>query len=132
MSENDFQKVIEVGGEVIDRNGHVNNVVYVEWMQELALEHSATWREVEDFMERQGTSWFARKHVIEYLMPVFEGDVVVGRTWIESVGRVKCLRRYEFLRDGRKVAQGETEWVYVDAKSGRPRRIPEEMRAGVL
>lgn len=126
MMEQIYQKTITVGSELIDRNGHVNNVVYVEWMQELAIAHARSW-DVDELMVKQGTSWFARKHVIEYFRPVHLDDHIEARTWIESAERVKCLRRYEFLRNGQKVASGETEWVYVDVSTGRPRRIPEEM-----
>ena len=128
MPEKVYQKTIEVSSEIIDRNGHVNNVVYVEWMQELAIGHAATWK-VDELMAEQGATWFARKHVIEYLRPIHLGDIIEARTWIASVERVKSLRRYEFLRDGQRVAQGETEWVYVDAETGRPKRIPEQMHS---
>ena len=82
-------------------------------------------------MKEEGTTWFARKHVIEYLRPIHLGEKIEARTWIDSAERVKCLRRYEFLRDGQRVAQGETEWVYVDITTGRPRRIPKEMEGFV-
>lgn len=131
MPEKVYHTTIKITEDVIDRNGHVNNVVYVEWMQDLAVGHAATWN-IDKLMEEQGTSWFARKHGIEYLRPIHLGDVIEARTWIASAERVKSLRRYEFLRDGEKVAQGETEWVYVDIKTGRPRRIPEEMGRFVL
>ncbi len=131
MSEaekNIYQQAIEVDSSVIDGNGHVNNVVYVEWMQMVAMGHSATWG-VNEAMEELGVAWFARKHVIEYLSPIFEGETILIRTWIADVGRVKSRRNYEFLRDGKLVAKGETEWVYVNSKTGRPARIPESMHA---
>ncbi len=55
------------------------------------------------------------------------GDNIEVRTWIASAERVKSLRRYEFLCDGQRVAQGETEWVYVDVSTGRPRLISKAM-----
>jgi len=129
-NDNVFREIICVDRSHIDGNGHVNNVVYVEWMQRVAIGHSATW-DLDDFMNEQGVAWFARKHVIEYLSPVFLGDEVEVRTWIADVGRVKSLRRYEFLRDGNLVARGETDWVFVSVDSGRPARIPEMMKAFV-
>ncbi|MGJ8695084.1 MAG: acyl-CoA thioesterase [Verrucomicrobiaceae bacterium] len=122
---------IRVDSSVIDGNGHVNNVAYVEWMQRVAVSHASTWQ-IDALMEENGTTWFARRHGIEYLRPVFEGDEVVARTWIAGAERVKSLRRYEFYRNEELVARGETEWVYVDVSSGRPRRIPEVMRDFVL
>lgn len=131
MSENRFKEIIRVGASHIDGNGHVNNVVYVEWMQRVAIAHSATWG-VERLMEELGVTWFARKHVIEYLQPVFLDDRVEVRTWIADLGRVKSLRKYEFLRDGKLVARGETDWVLVSVETGRPARIPDVMKSFVL
>ena len=131
MAENLFKKIIQVDFEMIDGNGHVNNVVYVEWMQEVATEHASTWA-VDQLMDEQGTAWFARKHVIEYLKPVFLGDEIFAETWIANAERVKSLRKYRFFRNGELVAQGETDWVYVDSASGRPKRIPALMKDFVL
>lgn len=115
-----------VPSEVIDENGHTNNVAYVAWMQDAAIDHSQTWK-VEEFMKENGATWFARRHEIEYLRPLFEKDALVIRTWIASAARVKSLRKYEFYRDEVLVARGETEWVHVDVDSGKPKRIPAEL-----
>ena len=52
------------------------------------------------------------------------------RTWISEIRRVRVRRKYEFIRksDGRVVAKGDTDWVYVDAVTGRPISIPEELQ----
>jgi acyl-CoA thioester hydrolase len=131
MSEKIYKLSIRVDRSMIDGNEHVNNVVYVQWMQQVAMGHSATWG-VDGLMEEQGVTWFARKHVIEYLQPVFLGDEIEARTWIADVGRVKSLRRYEFVRGTQVVARGETDWVYVSIATGRPARIPEVMKSFVL
>ena len=131
MAENLFKKIIQVDAQMIDGNGHVNNVVYVEWMQEIATEHASTWG-VDQLMDEMGAAWFARKHVIEYLKPVFRGDEISAETWIANAERVKSVRRYRFFRGGVIVAHGETDWVYVDSTSGRPKRIPEVMKDFVL
>jgi acyl-CoA thioester hydrolase len=91
-----YRDEFTVPEDVIDRNGHVNNVAYVQWMQDA----------------------------------VFAGDRVQVRTWVVDLRRVRSLRRYEFVRvtDGALLARGETEWVLVDAVSGRPCSIPEELR----
>ncbi|MDB4404167.1 acyl-CoA thioesterase [Akkermansiaceae bacterium] len=127
MAENIHEYRIIVDAKVIDGNGHVNNVVYVDWMQRAALSHAVTWR-VEELMARDEATWFARRHGIEYLRPVFKDEEIKVCTWIESAERVKSLRRYEFFRGEEMVARGETEWVYVKTTTGRPKRIPLEMR----
>ena len=121
---------ILVSADVVDRNRHVNNVAYVQWMQDAALRHSAATgctRMTEDI----GATWVARIHRIEYLSPAFAGDVVVVLTWVADFRRVRSLRRYKFVRaaDQKVLAQGETEWVLVDASTGRPRGIPNELAA---
>jgi acyl-CoA thioester hydrolase len=119
-----------VPAEVIDEHGHVNNVAYVQWMQDVAILHFEAMGGAE-LMTAHGAVWVARSHQIEYLRPVFEGDELVMRTWIATTERVKSMRRYEFVVDGKTIARGETEWVFVDAESGRPKRIPEEMKETV-
>ena len=63
---------------VIDDNGHVNNVAYVQWMQDAAIRHG----EALDFKTPENASWFAREHHIKYFLPAFLGDEIVVRTWI--------------------------------------------------
>jgi acyl-CoA thioester hydrolase len=70
-----------------------------------------------------------REHKIEYLLPAFAGEEIKIRTWVENVRRVRSLRKYEFVRksDGRTLVRGETDWVFVEAKTGTPRPIPQEV-----
>lgn len=74
--------------------------------------------------------WFVREHRIEYLLPAFAGEVLEVHTWLSELKRVRVHRRYEFLRkaDGKVVAKGETDWVCVDASSGRPLAIPGDLQ----
>jgi acyl-CoA thioester hydrolase len=114
--------------DAIDENGHVNNVYYVQWMQDVAVRHY-------DFiggvppMRALGATWVVRSHHIEYLAPAFVGDEIEVRTWVVNIRRVGSLRRYEFVRksDERLLSRGETEWVFVNATSGRPLAIPEDV-----
>lgn len=115
--------------DVIDANGHVNNVDYVQWMQDLAILH---WTQVGgvDVDHAAGCTWVARSHHIEYLRPAFKGDRIIARTWIGTIGKVRSIRRYTFRREGedKLLAKGETDWVFVDIKTGRPRQIPTYIR----
>jgi acyl-CoA thioester hydrolase len=79
-------------------------------------------------MARHGAAWVARSHQIEYLRPAFAGEALVVKTWIADMERVKSLRRYEFSRGAQLLARGATDWVFVDAETGRPKRIPDEMK----
>ena len=118
-----------VSDEVIDANGHVNNVAYVQWMQDVAVRHFTAMGGI-DLMHAAGGAWVVRSHRIEYLNPAFAGDRIEATTWVADLRRVRSLRRYQFARpsDGILLAKGETEWVFIDAETGRPRSIPEQIR----
>jgi len=123
-----YRHVFTVPDSALDQNGHVNNVVYIQWMQDVATLHfdaSGGTRA----MHGTGAAWVARAHKIEYLKPTFAREDVAALTWVVNFRRVRSLRRYRFLRhrDGTLLAEGETDWVFVDAASGRPRRIPDEI-----
>ena len=112
----------------VDQNGHVNNVVYVQWMQDVAVLHYEA-AGGSKAMEDAGATWVARSHHIEYLKPLYAGEEVVALTWVENLRRVRSLRRYQFLRqkDNVLLAKGETDWVFIDIASGRPRVILEDI-----
>ena len=124
-----FRQELIVSKDAIDAFGHVNNQRYIAWMQEVATAHSAAngWP-----MERYlqiGAAWVVRSHFIEYLRPAFAGDALEICTWAASLALREVTRKYLFLRAGQVLARAETKWVYVDIKSGRPKRIPEELLA---
>jgi acyl-CoA thioester hydrolase len=124
-----FRCRFEVPGSAVDRNGHVNNVVYVQWMQDVAVRHFTAMGGAEP-MSGAGATWVVRSHAVEYLKPAFAGERIEARTWVENLGRVRSTRRYEFIRtsDETLLARGATEWVFVDLETGRPRAIPPEVR----
>ena len=123
-----YSKNFVIPASSIDENGHVNNVVYVQWMQDIAIEHyqSISGRNT---MEPYGATWVVCEHRIEYLLPAFAGEEIEIRTWVENIRRVRSLRKHEFVRksDGRVLVRGETDWVFVDIKTGAPRAIPLEV-----
>ena len=114
---------------MLDENRHVNNVVYVQWMQDAATRHSEV-SGCTRMTRAAGATWVARTHRIEYFRPAFAGDVIKVLTWVADFRKVRSLRRYRFVRvsDHAVLAEGETDWVFVDATTGRPRGIPEEIR----
>ena len=77
-----------------------------------------------------GATWVVRTHQVEYLRPAFAGDTITVLTWVANFRRVRSLRKYKMIRGGDEavVAQAETDWVFVDAPSGRPRKIPDEIK----
>ena len=121
---------LRITDDVIDGNKHVNNVAYVKWMQDAAVSHSRACIG-KGTLRIQGFTWVARSHHIEYLSPAFEGEVIEIRTWLTEIKRVRCFRTYEFVRlsDQRLIARGETDWVLINAESGRPASITDDVRS---
>lgn len=115
--------------EANDENGHVNNVSYVQWMQDVATMHSDAQGCTRELYGRLGASWFIRSHKIEYLRPAFAGDEIIIKTWVSNMKRTRSLRRYCFYNahDNKVLAQAETDWVYVCTETGRPRSIDKEV-----
>ena len=116
---------ITVPASAIDENGHLNNVAYVQWMQDVAIahaNHTACTKET----NAVGATWVVRAHRVEYLKPAFEGEKIVVLTWITNIRKVRSQRKYSFFRplDRAVLATGETDWVFVNAQTGRPLSIP--------
>ena len=124
-----FRERITIGEKDVDQNGHVNNVVYVQWMQNVAMRHSAKvgydWEKYQEL----GTSWIIKSHFIEYKAPAFKDEEIELVTWVSNMKKLSSLRKYRFVRpgDSKVLAVAETNWVYVDASSGRPKRIDKEV-----
>jgi acyl-CoA thioester hydrolase len=121
-----YRHDVEVSEAAVDDNGHVNNVQYVHWMQDVAVLHSET-AGCTRATRACGATWVIRTHRIEYFRPAFAGDRIAVFTWVVNFRKVRSLRKYRFVRvaDKALLADGETDWVFVDAHTGRPRVIPE-------
>jgi len=121
---------VEIGPASIDANGHVNNVEFVRWMQDAAVSHADA-RGLTEATRAAGAMWVVRSHHVEYLRPAFAGEKVRVLTWVADFRRAFSLRRYRFVRpaDAAVLAKGETNWAFVDSATGRPRSVPEALRA---
>ncbi len=124
-----YQFDIEVRAKDVDRNGHVNNVVYVQWMQDAAIAHARA-SGCTRACEEVGATWVVRTHQIEYLSAAFEGDKITLFTWPSNFQRVRSLRKYKFVRveDQAVIARAETDWVFVNVKTLRPQSIPDTVK----
>lgn len=122
-----YVKTIVIPSSAIDENGHVNNVVYVQWMQDIAIEHYASIGGIE--AQGPDSTWVIRKHSVEYFLPAFAGEEIEVRTWVEDLRKVRSLRMYEFVRksDGKVLVKGETDWVFMDSRTGKLKAIPVEV-----
>lgn len=124
-----YTKRFEVPADVLDQQGHVSNLVYVAWMQDVAIEHSAVAGWPLDRYVALGAGWVVRSHFIEYRRPVFAGEHLSVHTWVPRFDQRATPRRYLFVRDHDQclVAEAETKWVFVDLTSGRRRALPPDL-----
>ncbi|MFA6240044.1 MAG: thioesterase family protein [Candidatus Hydrogenedentales bacterium] len=101
---------------------------YLRYTQETAMDASTSLGFGGDWYAEQGTIWLVRDTEIEYLHPLRYGDSVVVKTWVENVRMVMSKRAYELrLSDtGQVIARAATDWAYLDIKTGKPTRIPDE------
>ncbi len=129
-----FAQTFSVPEHAIDELGHVSNLKYLAWMQEIAIQHSTAraWS-VERYLENGGV-WVVRSHFIIYLRPAFAGEAITLLTWVAEFRQRSSTRCYLVRRtnDQQVLVEAETVWVYVDRQSGRPCKIPDALRAAFL
>lgn len=115
--------------EEIDGLGHVNNVVYLKWLQDAAVEHSSANGWPPRRYREAKIGWVARSHYLEYLQPAFVDEEIIVQTWISNLKKVKSLRKYLIIRptDSELLLRAETNWAFVNYDNFTPRRIPEEV-----
>jgi acyl-CoA thioester hydrolase len=126
-----FETALTAAPEHIDQLGHVNNAVWVQWMEQVAVAH---WEAVADPVHKDAYFWVVVRHEIDYLRPAFEGDRVVARTWAgEKPQGARYDRHMEFIADDGKVCvRARSWWAIIDKAAGRPIRVPAEVVAPFL
>ena len=123
--------VVTAGDADIDDLGHVSNLVYVRWIQEVALAHSAAVGWVfADYM-RIGATFVVRRHEIDYLSSVVRGQEIAIETWVDNWKAVSCHRHTTISRiaDGQVAARARSTWAFLSWPDGKPRRMPPEIRS---
>lgn len=120
---------IIVPESAIDANGHVNNVQYVQWMQDAALAHSASLGWPLSRYAELNCTWIIRSHTIEYFHSCYAGELIRVDTWVADFQRIKSLRKFRFFRpaDKKVLAKASTLFVFCDSKSRKPTSIPPEV-----
>jgi acyl-CoA thioester hydrolase len=122
-----FEMAVRVDAADIDELGHVNNIVYVRWVQDVAKAH---WFAAAPPEDQAGLVWMVVRHEIDYMSGAVRDDEIVLRTWIGAAVGLRFDRHTEVLRanDRKLLAKARTVWVPIDAATGRPRRVPERVR----
>lgn len=127
----DFEFRLTVDQDDIDEMNHVNNLQYLRWTNRAAVAHSSHVGWTPEAYRESGFGFIVRSHNIKYRVPAILGDPILVTTWIADMEKVSSLRKYRIVRenDNQLLAVAETNWVYVDMKTLRLTRIPENVRA---
>jgi acyl-CoA thioester hydrolase len=112
--------------EHIDELGHVNNAVWVQWIQTLSTSH---WTAQATAEEQAAYIWVIVRHAIDYHRPLHEGESVTGNTWVADRPKgAKFDRTIRFVgKDGRAHVSAVTSWALLDRATGRPLRVPQTL-----
>ncbi len=121
-----FTLAFRVEEDDIDRQGHVNNVAFLRYVQDAAVAH---WRAVASTEVQAAFTWVVRKHEIEYFRPGQPGDELAARTWVGEPSGATWERFTEITRpaDSQILVKARTVWVLLDAATGRPRRVDPQI-----
>lgn len=122
-----FELAIAVDPSDIDQMGHVNNVVYLRWVQEAATAH---WTATASPEDQANLLWVVLRHEIDYLRPARLGDTITARTWVGPASRIKFERHVELRRasDGVVLAQARSVWCPIDSQTMKPVAVRQEVR----
>jgi len=119
-----FEHSFIVKHEEIDALEHVNNIVYLQWIQNVSALH---WNHLASDTIKAQYVWVALRHEIDYISPAFLEDVIRIHTWIDETNGVKSTRIVHVYRENTLVAKSKTVWVLLDAKSKKPKRIGQDI-----
>lgn len=134
-----------------DPLGHVNNAVYLGYLEQAAIDHAAAagWP-ASRLRAEFGAVFVARRHEIEFPLSAFENDVLEILTWPESLSGARAIRAYQIRHidaipgspppdrlvdpahvppapKGEIVVTALTAWAFADVSRGRPVRIPRTL-----
>jgi acyl-CoA thioester hydrolase len=122
MSEARFTRSFTAAPADIDELGHVNNAIWVRWIQEIAVEH---WMTVAPPELRDAYFWVVTRHEVDYRGNVGPGATVTGETWVAAAPRgARWDRHVRFLgEDGRVKVEALSSWAMLDRATGRLQRV---------
>lgn len=126
-----FTKIFTAAADDIDELGHVNNAVWVRWIQDLAVAH---WEAVAPAEHRDAFVWVVTRHEIDYRGNLAKGASTTGETWVPEPPRgARFDRHFRFTgAEGRVLVEGITTWALLDRASGRLLRVRPEIAAPFL
>jgi len=126
-----YTATITAGPEDIDILGHVNNAVWVKWIQDVAVAH---WHAIAAPEHDAAYIWVITRHEIDYRGSVLEGETVTAETWVQEPPKGARFTRYMKFTgaDGKVRVEAKTTWAIIDRATGRLVRVPAEVAAPFL
>ena len=125
-----FERSFVPRADDIDELGHVNNAVWVRWLQDMATGH---WRARARAEDVDAYVWVVVRHEVDYSGNAGEGEAIVARTWVGDIPRgARFDRHVEFARQGRIIVRAKSTWAMIERASGKIRRVPPELAAPFL
>jgi acyl-CoA thioester hydrolase len=123
MGTPEYSQRLTAGPQHIDELGHVNNAVWVEWIQQVAVAH---WRAAAPPALVDAYVWVVIRHEIDYLRSLGPGESVTARTWVGDAPKGARFDRHMELTgdDGKVRVRARTVWAMLDKATGRPQRVP--------
>lgn len=119
-----FTLKIKVSVDDIDTLDHVNNLVYVKWMDDIATTH---WNFLTKDNPLPQYVWVVMRHEIDYLKQAGLGDEIIVKTWVGETRGITSIRFMEFYKDSILLVKAKTTWAMLDAKNFKPVRIRENV-----
>src|SRR3989441_7900121 len=122
-----FEMIVSVLADDIDEQNHVNNTVYLRWVQDVATAH---WRAITSPEAQKAIGWAVLRHEIDYKAPATLGDEIVLRTWVGKATRLTFERFTEIRRksNDQLLSTARTLWCPINNQTGRPMRVSNEVR----
>ena len=117
-----------VARDEVDGPGHVNNVNYLQWLEDCAWAHSTARGFDVAAMRRLGAAMVVRESRLQYLQATFEGDLLLIGDWLSHCdGRLRATRTFQIVRpaDAATIMRAQIDYVCIDIASGRPKRMPD-------
>jgi acyl-CoA thioester hydrolase len=120
-----FSHSFRVAPEDIDAQGHVNNVAYVRWIQDVAVAH---WFSVTTEDLREKYTWVVLRHEIDYKKQGFENEEILVETWVGDATRITWERLTEIRRGEHLLVKARSVWCLIDRETAKPARITSELK----
>lgn len=117
-----FSKKFIVSKEHIDDLNHVNNIVYLQWSQDLAQMH---WNHLKEGHKTDAYVWVVLRHEIDYSRQALLNDEITANTWVGETAGIKSVRHFEFYKNSQLLVKAQTTFCLLDSKTFKPARITD-------